>query len=327
MRASVAESTDDRTWKYSDTFEFMRSVRQGMPPTMICVACNGGVQGRESHPALPETADEIADAVYEAYKAGASMVHVHARNPANLPLGACTTEAWYEVNSKIRERCPDIIINNTTGGDLEMTMVERLSCLGARPELASLNLTPDMSRFTIRERPAPLPHPRAATEYDSCMPFTYGLIESYAAQMRQHGIRPEMETYHTGGAWVIQNLIDKKLVEPPYLIQTVMGAQTASYPTPENVIQLLKELPRETVWLCSGIGPFQLPITTFACLMGGHIRVGLEDNLYYDRGRKFKNNAQAVERAVRIAHELNREVASPAVARKLLGLSAQPSRY
>ena len=83
----------------------------------------------------------------------------------------------------------------------------------------------------------------------------------------------------------------------------------------------------DTVWLCSGIGPFQLPMTTFAALMGGHIRVGLEDNLYYRRGQKLKNNAEAVERAVRIAHELNREVASPTEARRLLGLPTQPSKY
>jgi 3-keto-5-aminohexanoate cleavage enzyme len=317
----------EQTWKYADTFEFMQHVREGLPPVMICVACNGGVQGKESHPALPETPEEIADSVYEAYKAGASMVHVHGRNSANLPLGASTSEDWYEVNAKIRERCPEIIINNTTGGDLEMTMDQRLACLAARPEVASLNLTPDMARFTIRERTAPLPHPRPATEYDYCMAFTYGLIERFARSMQEHAIKPEMETYHTGGAWVIRDLIDKGLVKPPYLIQTVMGSQTASYPTPENVLQLLKELPSDTVWLCSGIGPFQLPMTTLAALMGGHIRVGLEDNLYYRRGQKFRNNAEAVERAVRIAHELNREVASPAEARRLLGLPTQPSKY
>jgi 3-keto-5-aminohexanoate cleavage enzyme len=320
-------STLANTWDYTDTFEFMERVRAGMPPLMICLASNGGVQGKEAHPALPETADEIADSVYAAYRAGASMVHVHARNPRNLPLGATTAEVWYEVNSKIRERCPDIIINNTTGGDLEMSMQERLSCLDAKPEVASLNLTPDMQRFTIRERKAPLPNPRPVTEYDYCMPFTYGLIESFAAEMQKRSIKPELETYHSGGAWVIRDLIERALAKPPYLIQTVMGSQTASYPTPENVLQLLKELPQDTIWLCSGIGPFQLPMTTLAVLMGGHARVGLEDNLYYSRGRKFRDNAETVERVVRIAHELNREVASPAQSREMLGLKAEPSSY
>lgn len=317
----------EQYWDYLDSNKFMQHTRQGMPPLMIVVACNGGIQGKEMHDALPETHEEIADSVYEAYKAGASMVHVHARKPDNLPLGATTKEVWWEVNKSIRERCPDIIINNTTGGDLVMSMEDRLSCLDAKPEIASLNLTPDMSRFKIRERPASLPNPRPAKEYDICMPFTYGQIEHFAEEMKKRGIKPELETYHSGGAWVIQELINKELIQPPYLIQTVMGAQTASYPTPENTQQLLREFPSGSVWLCSAIGPFQLPLTTLSILMGGHARVGLEDNLYYSHGRKFVNNAEAVARTVRIAQELNREVATPQQARVLLGLSEKPTSY
>ena len=312
------------TWRYGDSYEFMERTRAGFPPAFICVACNGGIQGKETHDALPETAGEIADSVQAAYEAGASMVHVHARDPANLTLGARRAADWHEVHSRIRARCPDIIVNNTTGGDLQMSMEDRLSCLDAMPDVASLNLTPDMSRFTMKARMAPLPHPRPETELDVCLPFTYGIVEHFAAEMKKRGIKPEMETYHTGGAWVMRDLIDRKLVEPPYLVQTVMGAQTASYPTPENVLQLLKELPNETVWLCSGIGQFQLPLTTLALFMGGHVRVGLEDNLYYSRGRRFVDNAEAVRRAVRIAGELNRKVATPAETRLLLGLPARP---
>jgi len=313
------------TWRYADTFEYMEHTRAGFPPAMIVVACNGGIQGKETHAALPETPQEIAESVQAAYEAGASMVHVHARDSRDFTQGARRIDEWLEVNSRIRALCPDIIINNTTGGDLTMSMQERLSCLDAGPEIASLNLTPDMSRFTMKARLAPLPHPRPETEVDACIPFTYGLVEKFAAEMQQRGIKPELETYHTGGAWVMRSLIDKKLVEPPYLIQTVMGAQTASYPTPEHVINLLREMPDQTVWLCSGIGPFQLPLTTLALLMGGHARVGLEDNLYYSRGRRFKDNAEAVKRVVRIAGELNRPIATPAEARALLGLPAKPA--
>jgi 3-keto-5-aminohexanoate cleavage enzyme len=314
-------------WAYADSYEFMERVQTGMPPLMICVACNGGVQGKETNEALPETPDEIADSVYGAYKAGASMVHVHARKPENQTEAANTTETWLTVNKKIRERCPDIIINNTTGGGLTSTMQDRLSCLDARPELASLNLTPDMSKFRMRERPAPLPNPRPAIDFDECIPFSYKLVNAFAAEMKKRGIKPELETYHTGGAWVIRDLIQNGLLEPPYYVQTVMGYQTSSFPTPENVINLLRELPRGTIWLCSGIGPFQLPLTTFATLLGGHVRIGLEDNLYYRRGEKLKSNAQVVERTVRIAHELNREVATPAQARAMLGLSPTPTKY
>jgi len=312
---------------YIDTYEYMDRIRQGLPPAIVCVACNGGVQGKETCDALPETPDEIADSVLGAYEAGASIVHVHARKSSNVTEAATTAEEWWAVNSKIRERCPDIIINNTTGGGLTSTMQDRLACLEAKPELASLNLTPDMSRFSLKERKAPLPHPRGPVHFDECIPFTYKLVEEFARAMQARGIKPELETYHTGGAWVIRDLIEQQLLSEPYYIQTVMGYQTASFPTPENVIGLLRELPPGAVWLCSGIGPFQLPMTTLALLMGGNVRVGLEDNLYYARGRKFSSNAEPVKRAVRIAHELNRDVATPAQARQILGISPTPSRY
>jgi 3-keto-5-aminohexanoate cleavage enzyme len=315
------------SWRYTDSFDFMERVKAGMPSLMICVACNGGVQGREANDALPETPDEIADSVYDAYRAGASMVHIHARDPKNLSSGAKEPETWFEVLNKVRERCPDIIINATTGAGPGMTMEERLSSLVAGPELASLNLTPDMSKFHLRGRSSPLPHPRAAMEIDECIPFTYGLIHAFAAEMKKRGIKPELEIYHPGGSWVIRYLIDQGLIEKPYWIQTVMGYQTSSYPTVENVLQLLKEFPDGALWLCSAIGPFQLPLTTLATLMGGHVRVGLEDNVYYARGQKAESNRQLVERAVRIAHELNREIATPAEARRMLGISAVASEY
>jgi 3-keto-5-aminohexanoate cleavage enzyme len=316
----------DHVWRYADTYEYLERVGK-MPPVIICCACNGGVQGKEANDNLPETADEIADSVYGAYRAGASMVHIHARDPNNFTRPATTTEIWLEVNRKVRERCPDIIINNTTGGGPDMTMEERLRCLPAGPEVASLNLTPDMSKFRIAARKPPLPFPRDEIVYDECLPFSYQLVSQFAAEMKKRGIKPEMETYHSGGPWVMHDLIKQGLVEKPYWVQTVMGYQTSSYATPENVINLLRELPEGSLWLTSGIGPHQLPMTTLAIVLGGHVRVGLEDNVYYKRGEKASSNAQLVERAARLANELNRGVATPAQARAMLGLSATPSRY
>jgi len=315
----------DYLFKYTDAYQFMKLVVEGMQPLIICVACNGGVQGKEYNNNLPESSDEIADSVYEAYNAGASMVHIHARDPNKLASCARHTADWLEVNQKVRERCPDIIINNTTGGGLDMTMEERLSCLDANPEVASLNLVPDMSKFAMKERKAPLPDPHPAYEYDDCIPFSYRLVTQFAKEMKKRGIKPELETYHPGGAWVIRDLIEQGLLEKPYWIQTVMGYQTSSFPTVENVVALLREFPQDALWLCSAIGIFQLPMTTLAILMGGHARVGMEDNIYYARGEKLKSNAQVVERTVRIAHELNREIATPAEARKMLGISETPS--
>ena len=145
--------------------------------------------------------------------------------------------------------------------------------------------------------------------------------------MKSRGIKPELETYHSGGAWVIRDLIDQKLIEKPFWIQTVMGYQTSSFPTVDNVVNLLRELPEGTLWLCSGIGIFQLQMTTLAILMGGNARVGLEDNIYYRYGEKLESNAQVVERTVRIAHELNREVATSQQARKMLQISETPTTY
>jgi len=319
-------AASEHLWRYADTHAYLERVGK-MPPVIICCACNGGVQGKEANPNLPETADEVADSVHGAWRAGASMVHIHARDPNNYTRPALTTEIWHEVNRKVRERCPDIIINNTTGGGPDMTMDERLQCLPARPEVASLNLTPDMSKFRIAARKPPLPFPRDEILYDECLAFSYGLVSRFAAEMKKWGVKPELETYHSGGPWVMHDLIRQGLIEKPYWIQTVMGYQTSSYPTFENVVHLVRELPEDSLWLCSGIGPHQVPMTTFAMLLGGHVRVGLEDNVYYKRGEKAESNAQLVERTARLAHELNREVATPAEARRMLGLSALPSSY
>lgn len=315
------------SFDYTDSYAFMERVRTGMPPLIICVACNGGIQGKEANEVIPETADEIAESVAAACEAGAAMVHIHARDPQDLTRCARDPEPWREVLRKVRARCPNIIINATTGGGPNMTMEERASSLEAGPEVASLNLAPDMSRFRLKERRAPLPNPRPALEIDECVGFTYGQIHQFAAMMKLRGIKPEMEIYHPGCAWVVQYLIENDLVQKPYWIQTVMGYQTGSYPTVENVLQMLKDFPQGALWLCSAIGPYQLPLTTLATLMGGHVRVGLEDNVYYVRGEKAVSNAQLVQRTVRIAHELNRPVATSAQAREMLGLKCQPSKY
>ena len=315
------------SFDYTDSYEFMERVRAGMPPLIICVACNGGIQGKEANEFIPESAAEIAESVQAAYEAGASMVHIHARNPRNLTDGARDSETWREVLRKVRQSSPDIIINATTGAGPGMSMEERKSSLAAGPELASLNLAPDMSQFKLKERRAPLPFPRPALEIDECIPFTYGQIRDFAAEMKRNRIKPELELYHPGCAWVLRDLIEHDLLEKPYWVQTVMGYQTSSFPTVENVLQILKEVPEDSLWLCSAIGQFQLPLTTLATLMGGHVRVGLEDNVYYSRGRKARSNAELVARAVRIANELNRPVATPGQAREMLGISSKPTQY
>jgi uncharacterized protein (DUF849 family) len=118
---------------------------------------------------------------------------------------------------------------NFNSGPIFSGQTNRLCCLEAAPDIASLNLTPDMSRVHFRERRAPLPHPRPAEDFDGCIPFTYATVRAFAARMQEKNIRPEMEVYHPGAHWVIRDLIEAGLVKPPYLIQTVMGYQTASW--------------------------------------------------------------------------------------------------
>ena len=329
LEGSRQMETLDRmaVWRFADVYEWMDRVRSGFAPLIVTCCLNGGVHGKEANAALPEKPEEIAASAEEAYNAGASVVHVHPRSPSDWASTSGDGEFNLRVNALIRERCPDIVINNTTGGGPYTTMEDRFRMLDAMPEMASLNLGPDMSRFRLKERAEAFGHPRADVDADICVPFTYGVIESLAGGMLERGIKPELEVYHSGEYWVSRELISRRLIQPPYVHQFVMGYQTSMFPTPANVCRLVDELPEGSMFMVCGIGPFQLPMTTLSILMGGHARVGLEDNVYYRRGQKLRGNGEAVERTVRIARELNREVATPAEARIMLGLAPEPRAY
>ena len=308
-------------WAYADSYAFMERVQNGMPPLMICVACNGGVQGKETNEALPETPDEIADSVYGAYKAGASVVHVHARNPDNRTEAATTTEVWCEVNKKIRERCPDIVINNTTGGGLNSTMQDRLACLDARPELASLNLTPDMSRFKLKERKAPLPNPRGPIEFDDCIPFSYRLVNEFARQMKVRGIKPELEVFDLGMVNYARYMIDRGLLTPPYYFNILLGNVGTAQASLLPLAAMLGELPSQSYFSLAGMGRFQAQAVALGAVLGHGIRTGLEDNLWRDAQRtRLARNADLVQTALGIASALGRPVATAAQTRAWLAL-------
>lgn len=313
----------DAIWNFSNPYEWMeRTARSKMPPLIVCCAISGGIQGKEANPNLPETAEEQAQAAYEAYNAGASMVHVHVRNTERIYDSSDKVEEYRAVNGLIRQRCPDLIINNTTGGSYGMTDEQRLACLDGGPEVATLNLGPEMYKFTAKAREAPLQHPRPPLDLNGLHPATYTQIAHFAREMKKRGIKPEMELYNPGMYWVIQDLQREGLIDAPYLVQFVLGTMTGSYPTPWNVLSLIQELPPNTLFEIAGVGPYQLAMNTMAIIMGGHVRVGLEDNIYYKKGQLFKSNAEAVERIVRVARDLNREIATPAQARAMLGLKS-----
>jgi 3-keto-5-aminohexanoate cleavage enzyme len=319
--------TREYMWDYRNPYIWLEKIRTGMPPLIVSCAITGGVQGKEYNENLPETAEEQAEQTHEAYKAGASIVHVHARNPECLWMTSSNPEDYLRVNALIRKKCPDIIINNTTGGGPELTSEQRMASIYANPELNSLNLGPFVLKMPLRERKEPLPSPRPAVEFDRCLPISYGDISLYAKTMKEKGVKPEMELYHPGMYWVVQDLIMQGLVEPPYDIQFVMGFQTSSFPTPENLLSLIRELPDQSLFFVIGVGLYQIPMNVMAILLGGHVRVGMEDNVYYAKGRKLKSNAEAVQRIVRIARDMGREIATPQQAREMLGISQTPPKY
>jgi len=276
-----------------------------MPKVIITAALTGGLHTKKVNPGLPEQPEEIAQAAYECYNAGAAIVHIHARDRNGAPTGDAAV--YKEIHQLVRARC-NIITQDTTGGGQNLTFEGRLGCLQAEPEMASLNMGSLLRTIG----------PHAGTIFVN----TRSDIEFVAKEMLKRHIKPEMEIYHHGMLREVQNLIANKLVEKPYYVNLVMGMayQGAVEATPENLFTLKQLLPAETIFNVCAIGPAQLPITTLSMLLGGMVRVGMEDNIYYSRGVLAKSNAQLVERAVRIAGELGVEIASPDEAREMLGI-------
>lgn len=318
------------TLDYSSPYSYIKRVESGvgsLPPLIITVAITGGVQGKEVSPNIPESAKEQAEQTYEAYKAGASQVHTHRRRRDNPCLVSHDPEEYKEVNGLIREKCPDIIINNTTGGGPGLTSEQRLASLYASPEVASFDLACLPIQIRLKARKPPLtgrPKDVAIQEIGS---ITFAESERVAAMMKEMGVKPEVEIFDIGNFWYIRRLIDKKLLDPPYWIQFVMGFQGGIFPIPQNLLAMLQYVPSDSQVSVIGVGVAQIPMIAMAIILGCHVRVGLEDNIYIERGKLAENNAQQVEKVVRLAREMGREIASPTVARQMMGLSEKPRQY
>ena len=318
---------DDIIWRFYNDRDWMERATRGFPPLIITVAITGGAHGMEGNPNLPETPESQAEETYKAYNAGASIVHVHARDPQKgYATVSAKTEDYYRINKLIREACPDIIINNSTGGGTGMAPEERVVSVRANPELASLNCGPLAFIATLKKRPPPLSGRDQDVDIEWVNPIGFQETEYFAKTMKDHNVKAELEVYHPGQYWLVDNLIRKGLIDPPYMCQFVMGMSSGIYPTPWGVMDMLRELPDNSLFQVIGTGQYQLPLTTMAIMLGGHVRVGLEDNLYYKRG-ELATNAKLVERVANLAHELGREVATPAQARKMLRISEQPRQY
>jgi 3-keto-5-aminohexanoate cleavage enzyme len=313
-------------WNYADLYEYVRRVETAsMPPLIITVAITGGGAGKEKNPNLPETPEEQAVSTCEAYQAGAASVHVHARDETGAETTTDTAK-YIEVNRRIRASCPDIIIGNTTGGSVWDSREKALNILNANPEMCSLNMGPFHVYSLHKKREPPLKGRDHDIQRDDILLATWKDIERIAKIALKKGIKPELEIYNASMLWNVQRLIKNGLITPPYWMELIFNSGFEP-PTPRALVNMVDSLPPQSMWSVIGVGPHQLPLATMAIVMGGHVRVGFEDNLYYRKGELARSNAQLVERIVRIARELGREIATPAQARGMLGIPQTPRQY
>lgn len=278
-----------------------------MEKLIITAALTGGIHGKEANPALPEQPDEIIRDAVECREAGAAIVHLHARDEQGR--GAGDPEIFSRINRGIRERC-DVVLQNTTGGP-GIPIERRISSLDAGPEMASLNMGSVVFFTGPREEPEELLFMNLRSE-----------IEAFAEAMMERNIKPELEVYNPSMFGEVENLISKGLLARPYYLNLVMNVGgMGGYPgTPRNLLRMVDHLPAGAIYNVSGVGRAQLPLNTMSIIMGGHVRVGLEDNVFYRKGELARCNAQFVDRIVRLAEELGRVVASPEEARAILGI-------
>jgi uncharacterized protein (DUF849 family) len=288
---------------------------------IVTIAPTGGMATKEQNPHIPTQPEEIADDVYRCYDAGASIVAVHARRPDDE--ATCNPAIYGRINELIRDKC-NIIINNSTGGGINGDMVtmgpngypeimweERLKGMEAGAEMCTLDPTTIIATFEGRE---------------ILMNTSPSRCRELATKMKEKGIKPEWEVFSpTHLLQDVMTLLNDGLDEPPHFINFVLGAgrgfQGAMPYTPKILQSMVDLMPENAVFNVSAIGPAQLNAALQSLLLGGHVRVGLEDNLYYERG-VLANNVQLVERIVRIIRELGMEPATPAEAREIIGLPA-----
>ena len=268
-----------------------------MEKLIVTAAITGGRVTREMTPHIPITPEEIVQSAYECWQAGAAIAHIHVRDP-QTGLGTQDVEIFRQVVEPLRERT-DLILCLTTSGDFSTE--ERLAPVDLKPELASF----DAGSFN-----------RGRSVYVNSPEF----LDRAAEKMRENGVKPEFETFDLGMLITVLRMRDQGKLDEPLHFQFVLGTPWGAPATPKSLLHLLDHIPQSCTWSVIGAGRWQLPMCMLALVMGGHIRVGLEDSLYYAKGVLAESNAQFVERIVRISRECGRKIAKPAEARQILSL-------
>lgn len=275
-----------------------------MDKVIITAAVTGSAPTKEMSPAVPYSPEEIAQAAIDCWRAGAAIAHIHVRDP-QTGAPEFRLDLFREVLERIRAEC-DMVVNLTTSGlylsGSEAEIIEqRLEPVSLRPEICSL----DVGSVNFRDRVF-LNSPNWA--------------ETAARQMQAAGVKPEIEVFEVGHIDQALDLIKKGLIDEPPWFQLCMGIKWGIAAMPENLLFMKSKLPSQARWSVLGVGKQQLPMIALGILLGGNIRVGVEDNLYLSPGVLAQSNAEMVAQAVNLVKHLQREVATPADAREILGL-------
>ena len=273
-----------------------------MEKLIITAAITGSRISRETAPHIPITPAEIVQSAVECWEAGAAVVHIHVRDP-ETGLGSQSIEIFKQVVEPLQEKT-NLILCLTTSGipGRNLPTAERLAPVELKPELASF----DAGSINLG---------------NSVFINSPEFLESAAAKMKDLGVKPELEIFDLGMIVTCLRMRSEGKLAKPFHFQFVLGTPWGAPATPESLLHLHRHIPQNSTWSVIGIGKGHLPMSMMALIMGGHIRVGMEDNIYYSRGVLAKTNAQFVERIVRIAGEYGREIATPDEARGILNLS------
>jgi 3-keto-5-aminohexanoate cleavage enzyme len=276
---------------------------------IITVSPSSNFQGKEANPALPYSPEEVAETAYECWNEGAAIAHIHCRDKDGVPSN--DPEVFREVDRLIREKGCDIIIQHSTAPGMKpgTTIDDGMRSIEANPEMASLSMGVGV---LLRKGETRI---NARSRY---------WIEDQAKLMMEKGTKPELEVYNMAMMEDVYALVEKGLLKKPYWMSFIMGMhrinQNAIRFRPQALMYQIEQMPPDSMFSMIGIGLDQLPATTLSILLGGHCRIGFEDNIYYRKGELAKNNAQLVARTARLARELGCEIVSPEIARQMLNI-------
>ena len=272
-----------------------------MEKLIITAAICGAEVTKEQNPAVPYTVEELVREAKSAYDAGAAIIHVHVREDDGTPTQ--DRDRFKVCMDAILEACPDAILIPSTGGAVGMTAEERLQPTELHPEMATLDCG-------------------TCNFGDEVFENTIPMMRAFGKRMMENNIKPEYECFEMGHVDTVLNLVRKgQLPGAPLQFNFVLGVPGCTTATVPNLCWLVNAIPAGSTWTATGIGRHAFTLAAAAIVMGGNVRVGFEDNLYLERGVLAKSNGELVEKVVRIAKEVGREIATPAEARAILGLA------